>query len=314
MEKRSHLGMAGHYAAMSEFLYRGYNVAVPAVDIGDDVSVVEDQVGTMWRLQVKTSDAPEARRGTYQLSRRQLREIKANELFFMFMIRSVSRWRFVLIRRDKLAELRDAFEQAARSGKRGRCQEGGLVTAHGAAKLIAVVHSLAASWSPNPAWFDQFLRPPLGHLQADHIGRPHCDHLGYLHTDHLAHPVTGALADQPQRARPARRRVRAACRPPAGTRVRFRRLPVHEPRDLEPEGDGSRRRAPAAPAPRRPTTLDRSGVVRRAIARREMQHMPLFGRANRGGDVASLSMIRHHDAGRSRLRIFRGTNSKERAK
>lgn len=80
MEKRSHLGMAGHYAAMSEFLYRGYNVAIPAVDIGDDVYVVEDQVGTMWRLQVKTSDAPEARAGTYQLSRRQLREIKANEL------------------------------------------------------------------------------------------------------------------------------------------------------------------------------------------------------------------------------------------
>jgi len=120
MEKRSHLGMAGHYAAMSEFLYRGYNVAVPAVDIGDDVYVVEDQVGTMWRLQVKTSDAPEVRVGTYQLSRRQLREIKANELFFMFMIRSVNRWRFILIRRDKLAELRDAFEQADRSGKRGR--------------------------------------------------------------------------------------------------------------------------------------------------------------------------------------------------
>ncbi len=35
MEKRSHLGMAGHYAAMAEFLYRGYNVAVPSVDVGD---------------------------------------------------------------------------------------------------------------------------------------------------------------------------------------------------------------------------------------------------------------------------------------
>ncbi len=120
MEKRSHLGMAGHYAAMSEFLYRGYNVAVPAVDIGDDVYVVEDQIGTMWRLQVKTSDAPDGSVGTYQLSRRQLREIKANELFFMFMIRRAGRWRFILIRRDQLAEIRDAFEQADRSKKRGR--------------------------------------------------------------------------------------------------------------------------------------------------------------------------------------------------
>lgn len=91
--KRSHLGMAGHHAAMAEFLYRGYNVAVPAVDIGDDVYVVEDRLGTMWRLQVKTSDQPEASIGTYQISRAQLREAKENELFFMFMIRWKDRWR-----------------------------------------------------------------------------------------------------------------------------------------------------------------------------------------------------------------------------
>lgn len=120
MEKRSHLGMAGHYAAMSEFLYRGYNVAVPAVDIGDDVYIVEDQAGTMWRLQVKTSDAPETRVGIYGLSRRQLREIKANELFFMFMLRWADRWRFILIRRDKLADIRDSFERPDGSRRRGR--------------------------------------------------------------------------------------------------------------------------------------------------------------------------------------------------
>jgi hypothetical protein len=120
MEKRSHLGMAGHYAAMSEFLYRGYNVAVPAVDIGDDVYVVEDQMGTMWRLQVKTTDQPEEKVATYLLSRRQLRDIKENELFFMFMARWQQRWRFILIARDQLAEIRDTFEVVDRSGRRGR--------------------------------------------------------------------------------------------------------------------------------------------------------------------------------------------------
>lgn len=120
MEKRSHLGMAGHHAAMSEFLYRGYNVAVPAVDIGDDAYVVEDRMGTMWRLQVKTSDQPEDSYGVYQLSRRQLREVKANELFFMFMRRCESRWRFILIPRDKLAEIRDDFERGDRTGRPGR--------------------------------------------------------------------------------------------------------------------------------------------------------------------------------------------------
>lgn len=121
MEKRSHLGMAGHYAAMSEFLYRGYNVAVPAVDVGDDVYVVEDQQGTMWRLQIKTSDdVAQKNVGTYSLSRRQLREIKANELFYMFMLRWQQRWRFVLIAREQLALIRSGFEIADRAGKRGR--------------------------------------------------------------------------------------------------------------------------------------------------------------------------------------------------
>jgi hypothetical protein len=116
MEKRSHLGMAGHYAAMSEFLLRGYNVAVPAVDIGD----VEDQLGTMWRLQVKTADQPEDGGATYLLSREQLREVKENELFYMFMVRRAQRWRFILIGRAELAEIRSAFERADRTGKRGR--------------------------------------------------------------------------------------------------------------------------------------------------------------------------------------------------
>jgi hypothetical protein len=131
VEKRSHLGMAGHYAAMSEFLYRGYNVAVPSVDVGDDVYVVEDNEGTMWRLQVKTADgASDERRAqdgsltsmgcSYALSRRQLRTEKANELFFMFMVRWEGRWRFVLIARDALSEIRARFEAADRSGKSGR--------------------------------------------------------------------------------------------------------------------------------------------------------------------------------------------------
>jgi hypothetical protein len=120
MEKRSHLGMAGHLAAMSELVYRGYNVAVPAVDLGDDVYVVEDRMGTMWRLQVKTSAPLAGAVGVYQLSRRQLRELKASELYFMFMLRCQDRWRFVLIARDKLAEIRADYEQRDRTGRPGR--------------------------------------------------------------------------------------------------------------------------------------------------------------------------------------------------
>jgi hypothetical protein len=47
--KRSHYGMAGHLAAMSEFVLRGYNVAIPMVDVGDDVFVVDDRDGALRR-------------------------------------------------------------------------------------------------------------------------------------------------------------------------------------------------------------------------------------------------------------------------
>jgi hypothetical protein len=119
MDKRSHLGMAGHHAAMAEFLYRGYNVAVPAVDIGDDVYIVEDQAGTMWRLQVKTADQLQGRLATYRLSREQLGRVKANELFYMFMVRGRGGWRFILIARTQLFAIRTAFETADRSRRRG---------------------------------------------------------------------------------------------------------------------------------------------------------------------------------------------------
>lgn len=35
-----YLGHAGQMAVMAEFLVRGYNVAIPEVDVGDDIFVV----------------------------------------------------------------------------------------------------------------------------------------------------------------------------------------------------------------------------------------------------------------------------------
>ena len=39
MKKNYHLylGKAGHLTVMSEFLTRGWNVAIPEVDVGDDI-------------------------------------------------------------------------------------------------------------------------------------------------------------------------------------------------------------------------------------------------------------------------------------
>jgi hypothetical protein len=136
-DEKSHFGMAGHFAAMSAFLLRGWNVAVPFVDVGDDVLVVEDAEAAIYRVQVKTRNGGETidnhsritspsygrlfqKKVQYHIPIKQLRTAKEVELFFMLMVRWEDRWRFILIPRDALNEIRDDFVDADRKGKRGR--------------------------------------------------------------------------------------------------------------------------------------------------------------------------------------------------
>lgn len=49
------LGRAGQHAVIAEFLRRGYNVALPEVDLGDDFLVLDGRPGGFSRIQVKTS-------------------------------------------------------------------------------------------------------------------------------------------------------------------------------------------------------------------------------------------------------------------
>ena len=60
--KNQYVGRSGHLAVMAEFLIRGYNTAIPEVDRGDDILVVEDAVGQIWRVQVKTGSGKETAR------------------------------------------------------------------------------------------------------------------------------------------------------------------------------------------------------------------------------------------------------------
>src|SRR5687768_10938093 len=67
---------SGQMAVMAEFLIRGYNVAVPEVDVGEDIFVVKDKDGNLSRIQVKSATARELRNGgftaTFNLPLRQL--------------------------------------------------------------------------------------------------------------------------------------------------------------------------------------------------------------------------------------------------
>ncbi len=105
-----YLGKAGHLAVMSEFLTRGWNVAIPEVDIGDDIFVVQDDNGTLRRVQVKTSTStPRSRNtfsGQFHVPLAQLKNITNILVHYVFVVRNSDHWtRPVIIRQDYLLDL-----------------------------------------------------------------------------------------------------------------------------------------------------------------------------------------------------------------
>jgi hypothetical protein len=97
-DRRSlYLGKAGEHRVMSEFLARGYNVAVPEVDVGDDVLVVKDEDHTMYRVQVKTSALNLKTSGQFLVPRVQLETPDEPELWYIFLGRGSAGWTQPLI-------------------------------------------------------------------------------------------------------------------------------------------------------------------------------------------------------------------------
>lgn len=101
-----YLGKAGHLTVMSEFLIRGWNVAIPEVDIGDDIFVVQDDSGTLRRVQVKTSTSSIRQRsysGRFNVPISQLKKITEIPVHFVFIVRHGNVWtQPVIIRQDYL--------------------------------------------------------------------------------------------------------------------------------------------------------------------------------------------------------------------
>lgn len=108
MSKRGHLytGRAGHLAVMAELLLRGWNTAIPEVDVGDDIFVVRDSDGNMHRVQVKTAVAKPLKSGhsaQFNLSLSQLSMPIEPEIIYVFAVRLHSHWdAFVVIDREIL--------------------------------------------------------------------------------------------------------------------------------------------------------------------------------------------------------------------
>ena len=105
MSRTHYIGKAGHLAVMGELALRGYNVAMPEIDKGDDIFVVQDNSGAMWRLQIKTSLGSAQRTSTrYQFKIREtsIQNPQTPELHFVFTMRHNARWRFLVMDRAVL--------------------------------------------------------------------------------------------------------------------------------------------------------------------------------------------------------------------
>ncbi|HEY3570233.1 MAG TPA: hypothetical protein VGP73_20045 [Thermoanaerobaculia bacterium] len=93
-------------AAMAEFLWRGWNVAFPEVDVGEDIFVIKDEGGQLWRVQVKTATAQPQRDGysaQFSVSLRQLEAMRTPDLVYVFVVRRASVWEpFIIVNRDTL--------------------------------------------------------------------------------------------------------------------------------------------------------------------------------------------------------------------
>ena len=105
---------------MAELLLRGWNTAIPEVDVGDDIFVVHDRNGDLHRVQVKTAVAKRHKYGysaQFNLSLSQL-QMPLDDMTYIFAIRLQDDWKaFVVIERKKIEEYR---EDGMGSENRGR--------------------------------------------------------------------------------------------------------------------------------------------------------------------------------------------------
>ena len=107
MSRNGYTGKAGQLAAMGELAWRGYNVALPEIDKGDDIFSVNDTTGTMLRIQVKTSIArrqPRINASKYSFNVRgsAISVPQSPELHFVFACRIELGFRFLVMSRDVL--------------------------------------------------------------------------------------------------------------------------------------------------------------------------------------------------------------------
>lgn len=99
-KNNQYLGKAGHLFVMSEFLARGWNVAIPEVDVGDDILVLEDATGNLSKVQVKTANVTKRKEGysaQFQLNYTNLNNVVRVPTYYVLVVRVEDNWAKPLI-------------------------------------------------------------------------------------------------------------------------------------------------------------------------------------------------------------------------
>ncbi|MBX3533328.1 MAG: hypothetical protein KF826_03175 [Xanthobacteraceae bacterium] len=111
MARTHNTGKAGQFAVMAELALRGYNVAIPEIDIGDDVFVLNDDTGRLSRIQVKTgtgkklSSYDRAYRCQYSVRDSHVSGAASQGVHYVLAGRCGKSWRFLVLERGVLNHL-----------------------------------------------------------------------------------------------------------------------------------------------------------------------------------------------------------------
>jgi hypothetical protein len=114
------MGKAGQLAVMAELALRGYNVAMPEIDIGDDIFSVNDENGNLLRVQVKTSaekKQKKSKRYQFRIRHSAIQNVVYPDSIFIFVMRDDDRWRFLIVDRAVLKNYVDAGQLGKHSGQ-----------------------------------------------------------------------------------------------------------------------------------------------------------------------------------------------------
>lgn len=103
-----YIGRSGQLVVMAEFLRRGYNAAIPEIDMGEDIFVIEDATGKLSRIQVKSAIGKGKNNvyAIFTISQRQLEVARLPDLWYVLTVYHNGLWReFLVLPRKVLLDL-----------------------------------------------------------------------------------------------------------------------------------------------------------------------------------------------------------------